>query len=36
MSLEVCVIVLAFIVGLFAINRFDKNNLKIYGGKIYE
>jgi hypothetical protein len=28
MSLEVCVIVLAFIVGLFAINRFDKNNLK--------
>lgn len=28
MSLEVCVIVLAFIVGLFTINRFDKNNLK--------
>ena len=28
MSLEVCVIILAFIVGLFTINHFDKNNLK--------
>lgn len=28
MSLEVCVIVLVFIVGLFAINHFDKDNFK--------